>query len=65
MRAGGAGEIAGTVMKGFVGEQSKGEGFLGVFRDAEAGRWNDFDSAESGGKLRENERVPRAASRDD
>ncbi len=48
VRAGGAGEITGSVMEGFVGEQGEREGFFGVFRDAQAGRWNDFDPAESG-----------------
>jgi len=65
VRAGGAGEIAGAVVESLVGEQGEREGFFGVFRDAQTGRWNDFDPAESGGELRENERVPCAASRDD
>ena len=65
MRAGGAGEIARAAVESFVGEQGEGEGFFGVFRDAEAGRWNDFDSAESGRELRNDERIICAASGDD
>jgi len=65
VRAGGAGKIAGAVVESFAGQQGKCEGFFGVLRDAQAGRWNDFDFAESGGELRNNERIFSAASGDD
>ena len=42
-RASGAGEIAGALVKGLVGEQGEGEGFLGVAQDAKFGRCEDFD----------------------
>ena len=63
--ASGAGEIAGPVMEGFIREQGERERFFRIRRDAELRRRKDFDFAQCGGKLRENQRIMRAATGDD
>ena len=41
--AGGGGEVGGAMVKGFVGEESEGVGFFGLFRDVEFFGGEDFD----------------------
>ena len=52
-------------MKGFVAEDGEGEGLLGVFVYAQAGRWNHLDAGKRRVELRKNEWVARASARDD
>lgn len=52
-------------MKRFVGEQSKREGFLGSFRNAETRRGQNFDARKGSGELRKDQRVVRATAGDD
>ena len=46
VRAGGAGEIAGTAVPSFIGQKCESEGFFGVFRDAECRGRQDLDRGE-------------------
>src|SRR6266446_5582134 len=64
-RAGGGREVRRALVEGLVREKGKGEGFLGVFGNAEAGRGQDFNAGKSGGKLSEDERIVSAAAGDD
>src|SRR6266446_1917141 len=64
-RAGGGREVRRALVEGLVREKGEGEGFLGVFGKAEAGRGQDFNAGKSGGELRENKRIVSAAARDD
>ena len=43
-RACGGRKIRRAMMKRFISKKSEGEGFLGVFEDAETGGRQDFDS---------------------
>ena len=52
-------------MKSFVGEESEGKGFLGVFEDAEARSGQKFNVGEGGGELGKDQRVVDAAAGDD
>src|SRR6266481_2789240 len=51
-----------ALMKCFVGQQRKGEGFLGVFRNTQPRRGQDFDAGQGGRELSEDQRVARAAA---
>src|SRR5882762_11962912 len=53
-RAGGRREVRGAPVERLVREQGEGQGFLGVFGNAEAGRGQDLDAGKSGGELGEN-----------
>lgn len=62
VRAGGAGEIAGAAVECFVSEECKGEGFFGVFGNAEARRRKNFCAVQGSGELHQKKRVLCAAA---
>src|SRR5208337_1056149 len=61
----GTGEIGGAVVEGCVGQEGEGEGFFGVFGDAEFGGRENFDGGKSGSELRHDERIVSATAGDD
>jgi hypothetical protein len=60
--AGGAGEIGGAAVRGFVGEQRKGEGFLGVAGQAKGFGGGDLHIRKRGGEFSEDQRIARASA---
>ena len=56
-------KVRGALVKCFVGKQGEGECLLGIFGNADMGRGQDFDAGKGSGKLRENQRIVRAAAR--
>jgi hypothetical protein len=45
--SGGGGDVAGALVQRFIGHQSEGKGFFGVFGDAKIGGGQDLDLAGS------------------
>ena len=67
-RAAGAGcgrQVPWPLVECFVGQQRKGESFLGVFGNAETGRGQDFDAGKGGGKLSDDQRIVGATAGND
>ncbi len=61
-RAGCGRQVRGALVKCFVGQKRKGEGFLGVLRNAQSRRGQDFDAGQSSGELTEDQRIVRPAA---
>ena len=63
--AGGAGQIRGAAVHGLVGQHGENECFLGVAGQAQVFCRHDFNFAQGGGELREDERIAGAAAGDE
>src|SRR3989449_3214270 len=61
-RAGCRGKVRGTLMKCLVSQKRESESFLGVFRNAQSRRRQDFDAGKGGGNLGENQGIVRATT---
>src|SRR5882762_2507848 len=63
--AGCGGQVRGALVKCFVGQQSEGKGFLGIFGNAETPRGQDFDAGKCGRKLCKDQRITGATAGND
>src|SRR2546427_6826962 len=64
-RAGCRGKVRGTLMKCLISQKRESESFLGVFRNAQSRRRQDFDAGKGGGNLGENQGIVRATTGND